>query len=378
MAFAGRFFLFIFLFSASLSFASVCVDFENSKSTITDPANIITPVQFHQKSFRSKRSLGFFNYVWNNVKTLCSVVEIEDQTTCLNTSATILAEAMDCLTDNQTVKELRPLTWSFLRNSQLARIITSALQKKASSQAEVQLQKDFWNKYRVLLLPGNLKIEMGTTLGWKIQDLRQIQLGFEKLKKAIATRTGLEKVHQFSHIWGAGGSLLRMDAIPSKGIKPVLGQFGEIYNIYPTRIHVVVNVKDNEMGPDLIAQRIAHENGHSNDYLLGYYLSGNSSSWSETSFSRIFEMCDVKPSYEVPLFACLKNHPTWFNFHSTNYSASRSAEFYTKMLDQWVRENLKIHSGPSYRCQNNATESLWKEMELNLIGEILSPACKLH
>lgn len=377
MEFAGRLLLFIILSSTSFSFASVCVDFENPKSIILNPVAVITPEELYQKALRSKKSLGFLNYAWPNVKTLCSEVPSEAQTTCLNTSATILSEAMDCLSENETVKQLRPLTWAFLRNPKLAQMITSALKKKASSQEEVQLQKEFWDKYRVLLLPGNIRTEMGMTLVWGIEDLKQTQLGFEKLKKAIATRTGSKNTFYFSHLWGAGGTLLRMDAITHEEMKPVSNQFGEIYNTYPTRIHVVVNVTDTKtkMGPNQIAQRIAHENGHSNDYLLGYYLSGDSISWSETSFSKIFEMCDVKPSYEVPLFACLKNHPTWFNFHPTKYSASRSAEFYTKMLDQWVRENLKINLGPPYRCQNNSTENLWKEMELNLIGEVLSPVC---
>lgn len=374
----GRLFLFILLSSASVSQAYTCTEFTNPKSIIADPEVIITPEEFYQKSLRSKKSSGFLNYTWPSVKTLCSEVETEEQTTCLNISATILSEAMDCLSENQNVKHLRPLTWSFLRNPKLAKTITLALNKKASSQAEVQLQNEFWNKYRVLLLPGNMKTEMGMTLAWRVEDLEQLKIGFENLKKAIVFRTGHKNVHLYSHIWGAGGTLLRMDAISHKGMKPVSGQFGEIYNIYPTRVHVVVNVTEASMKPNLIAQRIAHENGHSNDYLMGYHLSGEASSWSETSFSKIFEMCDVKPSYEVPLFACLKNHPTWFNFHPTTYSASRSAEFYTKMLDQWVRENLEIHKSSSYRCQNNSTESLWKEMELNLIGEALSPPCKTY
>ncbi len=212
----------------------------------------------------------------------------------------------------------------------------------------------------MLLLPGGIIAGNGTTKNWRVEDLKQIEKNFEKLKSAVGDE---------SHIWGASGTLARL------GEKSISGQFGEVYNNYPMQMNVVVDVLKENKSTVQIAQQLAHENAHSNDHLRGRLLTCENLSWSETTHAGIFKACGLNASYKTSLIPCLKSQPTWFNFHPTSYSAIRSAEFYTKMVDQWVRENLNLSKKNSYRCQSAEALSFWNEMEVNLLGKITLTHC---
>ena len=389
---------FFFFTRAFLAFATDCSGLENPRSSVTagfilndasatslevTGANLslvpgtksnarpplISPLELQEQASHTKMSQGFYLYSWPHVQNLCSLLETSDSLFCLNTSATILSQAMNCLRENLSIKELKPLSWSFLRNPEIAKLITQALIKKSTSDKEAQILKNIWAQYRVLILPGNTPTPLGMTKNWKIHDLEHLEKSFEKLKQAITHAVGENNIFQYSHIWGAGGALARL------GELSINGQFGEIYDQHPMQINVVIDDLQMKKNSKQIAQQIAHENAHSSYYLMGRYLTGNAVSWSETSFSKIFEMCDLPVNYETSLKTCLKENPTWFNFHPTSYPATRSAEFYTKMVDHWVRENLFLTTRSSYQCQDKQTVKLWKEMEFYFIGNSLSASC---
>lgn len=341
------FFIIQSFFSAAL--AADCKALKDPRAHVADPILVSNPT-----------ISGLYLFAHKNIEMLCSIVEESKQNHCLTKALNILNEATSCLDEKLLVHESRPLAWAFLRNLELEVLITEAVFKKAHSLDEKSIQKNIWQKYQVLLLPGGIIAGNGTTKKWRVEDLKQIEKGFEKLASTIGNE---------SHIWGAGGTLARL------GEKSVSGQFGEVYNNYPMQVNVVIDVLKENKSALLIAQQLAHENAHSNDHLRGRLLTGDYSSWSETEYAGIFQACELEADYKTSLIPCLKSQPKWFNFHPTSYSAIRSAEFYTKMVDQWVREKLNISRKNTYRCQSAETLSFWNEMEVNLLGKITSPPC---
>lgn len=346
-----------------------CRALSDAAARVSDPIRLISESEFVQNAQKNQKGFGLYLFSWANVQQLCSSVDLSKQRYCLDKSASILNEALSCLNEELLVNETRPLAWSFLRNPELEALMTGALFEKASSMEELNLQKGLWQKYRILLLPAQVKTGVGLTKAWRIQDLKQIEKSYEKLMVAVTNAVGPQKVLEYSHVWGAGGILARV------GELSVSGQFGEVYADYPMQINVVIDVLKEKKSAAQLAQQLAHENAHSNDHLRGRLLTGRISSWSETSSAQIFWMCGLEAHYETSLMPCFRLQPQWFNFHSTSYPARRSAEFYTKMVDQWVRENLGLSKKKPYRCQNAQTLFLWNEMELNLLGEVNSKVC---
>jgi hypothetical protein len=357
-------------FLPSFSFAAdPCSFLKNSRALIPDPQNYISVSDFKTHSDLNKMSIGFYLYSWKQAEFLCSLTHNSEL--CLRKSATILDQALTCLEPNLTVKEVKPMTWAYLRNQEVQSLVLDSIYHKSSSQEELQLQKNLWSKYQVLLLPGKISTPRGLTQSWRIEDLHRIEQSYEKLRQAVSNSVSEKRVFEFSHLWGAGTALARL------GYKTISGQFGEMEATSPLQISVVVDVLKENKPAELLAQQIAHENSHSHDYLRGLLMTGDYIDWSETNAAQIFEMCGLKPSYEVELYDCRNKNPTWFNFHPTAYPAIRSAEFYTKMLDEWVRENLNLVPKGRYRCQNKETLNFWLEMEKNLIGEVTSSDCDI-
>ena len=355
------------LFTQAL--AADCQALKDPRARVSDPEQLISDDQFQKKAEKNTANFGFFIFAWGNVQQLCSLVEASAQNYCLQKSAGILNEAMSCLDQKLFVHETRPLVWSILRNQELESLITESLYKKANSPEEKEILKNIWQKYYVLVLPAEIPTPIGLTKKWRIEDLKHMEKSFEKLMSAVSNAVGKENAVFYSHIWGAGGTLARL------GTLSVSGQFGEVYNTHPMQINVVIDVLKERKSTTQIAQQLAHENAHSNDHLRGRLLTGQLASWSETGMAQIFQMCGLPARYNTSLMPCYQKKSQWFNFHSTSYPARRSAEFYTKMVDQWVRENLKLNSKKPYRCQNSQTLSLWNEMEVNLLGNVISKSC---
>jgi len=360
--------IFLCILIPKVALAADCDALKNSSATITstfETSDSVSKLTTEPKV--QLDSPSFQNYAFSQARFLCSFTPPADR--CLEKSLSILASAQSCLKKNSSIKEIYSLATSYLRNPEVSSIISESIFRASPTQTET-VQRNIWRKFRVLVLPAGLKTKNGLTQSWKNEDLLILESAYEELASAVKNAVGPARLWEFSHIWGAGGVIAR------RGKLTVKGQFGEVYSNEPWQVNVVINIGRVDMSTQTIAQRIAHETAHSRDYLLGETLPGKKLSWSESTFANIFNLCDLPAAYETSLMPCYKKHPDWFNFHSTAYSAICSAEFYTKMLDEWVRGNLKLVKLDRYRCQNNITESLWQEMEINLIGEVISSACK--
>lgn len=292
---------------------------------------------------------------------------------CSQRAHEILEDSLECVNSSDSVKEWRKQATAFMRDEDFKSFIETRYLKDDPS----GIRKKIWQDFEILVLPGGLKTPVAQTQDWKERDLMLLLEGYRKLKEAITNAVGEDRVDEFSHIWGAGGAVAR-------GGKeyPGLNQLGEVWNIYPLQMNVVVSLSQKRFSSEEIAQRIAHENAHSQDYLLGAIRGDVGGSWSETGEAQIFKRCELAPRYETALVSCWVDNPSWFNFHpvntdakKVNYASIRSAEFYSKMIDEWVRENLGLLKKSPYRCQSPVTLGLWREMEKQFLGEILSQDC---
>ncbi len=300
---------------------------------------------------------------------LCSQIAKDQQKSCNLTAARLIDRSLKCAATGMTVKSIRPLGTSFMRNAEFQDFILPVAMGQSDQSESYAIRKRILEQFQVLIVAGGQKNPIGIAKNFNIQELRLIEQAYIQLRTAVKNRVGVNRVSEFSHIWGAGGMLARI------GKKTVKGQFGEVYSNFILQTNVVVDVVTEGFSANGLAERIAHESGHSQDYIAGYAVAGKDSFWSETAQAQIFAKCGVRAKYGASLMGCYKNTPTWFNFHPTNYSAKNSTEFYGKMLDEWVRENLGLVAMGRYRCQSKETSAYWDEMEANLIGEKVSSSC---
>lgn len=338
----------------------------NPQAAIALPVQGLNTEAYWQNAQKTVSGKGFFNFTTNQVRFLCSIVPFQDQSFCLTKSYAILNEALKCLGENKNVKQIRPLTWAYLRNPGIQKLVLEALNQESRSEDEKRIQKNLWQKYQVLLIPGGVLTKDNIAMHWRYEDLILLESAYQKLQAAVTNSVSPKRLQEFSHLWGAGSAIVRLGdvSINPETKKPLSGQFGEMHWDYPLRIQVVIELQQKMNSPALIAEHLAHENAHANDYLRGNLL-GSEQAWSATKFARIFEMCRLTPDYKTSLKRCDDLHPTWFNFHPSDYAAKRSAEYYTKMADEWVRENLQRVPVGRYRCQSKETQALWREMEIN-------------
>lgn len=261
------------------------------------------------------------------------------------------------------------MIWSFLRNSEFNELIRQSISSKISSENDRAIVASFWDEFKILVFPAGTVNKMGTSRAWSSQDLIRLKDGFARLKQAIANRVGAANVDQFSHLWGAGLSLTKQGR-SEKG-----GQLAEIFTNFPMQVHIVIDVATSNKNADMLAQQLAHESSHSNDQVWGRILTGDHLSWSYTPLAHIFRQCNVKVDRDTSLENCRQKNMKWFSFHYSYYASINSSEFYTKMMDEWVRENLNLVKIGRYRCQNRQTLYFWNEMEQNLIGDVVSAPC---
>lgn len=219
----------------------------------------------------------------------------------------------------------------------------------------IRIRTAIWKKYRVLVV-GN----------WKLEDLVRLQAGFDRLRVAVGNAVGEVRVDEYSHIWGAGGT------IDFKGDKTVRGQFGSNDYARPFTTDVVGPLKN--FSVDEVAKRIAHEASHSNDKVLGYIRTGTKIPWTQESSRALLRACtpdkplDPPPQDDrVSFYDCRKLKQELFSYFPSDYAAINASEFYTKMVDHWVEDQLKKRPA-SYACKSEQTFRLWREMEAALIG----------
>ncbi len=270
----------------------------------------------------------------------------------------------------QTVKTLRRKALDFTRDKEFRSLVAANLLGENNQSEQFRIRARLWAKMDVLILDGAVATPIGDSLKFSTAELRLIEAGYERLRDAVENAVGLTRAEEFSHVWGAGGFVAKL------GSKTVGGQFGLMDSLSPSQVNVVVDVAASGFTPNEIAQRLAHENAHSQDVLLGMVRWGNDFHWSETSEAKIFAGCEELPKYNTELYRCRTSHPSWFNFHPTDYSAYNSAEFYASMVNEWVRVHLKLKVAGSYQCQNKQTELYWTEMEENFLGEKVSSECR--
>jgi hypothetical protein len=300
------------------------------------------------------------------IKSLCSPVSESDQADCIALGYELVEKSLGQLSAHPSLHELRVAATSMLEQNNFRNYIARYINFNGTSEALIRQR--IWQDYGVIVLPGDLKTSLGVTRNFSLEDLNLLEMGFKRLLQAISNVVGANRVREFSHIWGAGGVMAKL------GSSSVGGQFGEVSQYIPAQINIVVDIKATGFTADTIAQRIAHENTHSNDYILGLLTTGVSVHWTETEDAKIFSYCGLPAGWDTSLMDCLKKHPTWFNFHYSEYSARNSAEFYGKMVDAWVREALGL-SQKIYRCQNNSTRDFWNEMQSHFIGEAVLSSC---
>jgi len=298
---------------------------------------------------------------------------------CIELGQSILEDSTRCVETSKSIKVWRKQVTSFMRDDRFRRIVEHHFLLDDPS----GWREKIWKRFGVLVLPGGLKSPYADTKEWSESDLSLLYSGYEKLQEAITHAVGKERLFEFSHIWGEGGTLALSDPMGLRpGMRKLTTQFGEVINIYAIQIKVVTSVTEAGYTSEKLAQRLAHENGHSQDYILGALRNNIGANWTETTGASIFKSCELPASYKTNLGGCFKKHPHWFNFHpstdpNSNYAADTPAEFYTKMIDEWVRENLKLtKKAVDYRCQSPETLRFWSEMEVRFLGEILSKDCK--
>lgn len=362
----------VFLFCASSililsqSVASAdCASYYDSNAETTSPID-------RQKDLSSS---NIYQYAKPYAQFICDNVETSQKQNCHQLTQKILNQSAACLNSDLSVKELRPLALAFTRHPWVKELIKNNYFKFNSEESLIRQQ--IWTEFQVLILPTGYLTPVPRsyenpnpdfTKSFSVLELKLLQQGFRTLKRSIIQSVGEKRIQEFSHLWGAGGILAR------NGVVSVRGQFGEVWSHYSMQLNIVAAITS--FSPATLAERIAHENAHSQDRLFGAAKLQLGQSWTGSATASIFQECEIdlgsKEPYDIRLYPCRSKHPIWFNYHPTGYSAFNSAEFYTKMMDLWVRENLNSDIRKKYHCQNQETQNFWKEMELHLIGEVLS------
>jgi hypothetical protein len=282
-----------------------------------------------------------------------------DEKACLKIASRHLERAAAGAPAAKSVGELRRMALAFMDDDKFrSYVVETFLADKSTGSI---WRRDIWDEFQVLVLPGGVKTPLGVTKSWTDEELKSLSLGYRLLRTAVNGATG-GKAPDFSHIWGGRGVLARL------GEKTADGQFGTVDSSFATQVNVVVNVVEEGFTAGELAQRLAHENAHSQDILLGTVRMREACHWSETAAAKVFQYCGVPARYDTSLMGCREWHPEWFNFHPTDFAAHNSAEFYGKMVDAWVRERLNMTPMDSYRRQSRVTELFWSEMEKNLLG----------
>lgn len=215
-------------------------------------------------------------------------------------------------------------------------------------------------EFGVTVVGAGIQTPFGVTREWGEKNLRLLEQGYRTLRRAIANAFGEERAVAFSHNWGRGGRIARIG-----DNRHDRGEFGFIRSDFLPQINVTADLAQQRFSPELVAQRIAHENAHISDLAQG---ERPHQTWSETTAAQIFKMCGMKPGYRQSLTDCWRQHPQWFSFQllgprGGNHAAVNSREFYAKMVDAWVRENLGLVPRGHYRDQNQTTAAFWAEME---------------
>lgn len=318
-------------------------------------------------------SAGFREFSKRYIKFLCL-----EKWDCQELAENILKESTACVDPTQSVKQFRKQVTSFMWNEQFQRIIARHFLEDDRS----GWRQKIWKEFNVLVLPGGLNSPYAKTSDWSDGELELLYHGYKKLQETIEISVGAARVQEFSHIWGAGGTIVRSEPMSLKpGMRKLTTQFGEVINLYALQVKVVRDLVEAKFSVETLAQRIAHENAHSQDYILGALRNKMGENWTETDGAKIFKACNLPARHDTNLVSCFKRNRHWFNFHpssnpNSNYAADTPAEFYTKMIDEWVRENLGLTKKERpYRCQSPETLRFWQEMEAKFLGEILSKDC---
>lgn len=260
------------------------------------------------------------------------------------------------------IKALRKHWLANFRGPESNAFIESAFYSRRPDSESTRLRISMWRDFKVIVFDAGVVTPLGLTRAWRVQDLRLLRAGYVKLHEAVSRAVGPDQVEDYSHIWGAYGSVARI------GRKTISGQFGEVNSSFSFQINIVTNIAADRFSALTLAQRIAHEASHSNDHLLGRALSGRDYAWSELPGALVFSACGLTASYDTSLESCRHRYPAWFRFHSTSYAATRSSEFYGKMVDEWVRMELGVKKVGAYSCQSANTLSFWNEMRTRLLG----------
>ena len=310
-----------------------------------------------------------FKDIANEYATLLCSADRRRAVECVTLAKQVIGHELTCLKPGLSLNQVRLLVTAFLRDEKIASIIIPAVLGLPNNSEESNIKYRLWRDFKVLIAD-QIQTPNGKAIGFKLDELRQLEGGYRLLRQALSSRVSTNRVTDFSHVWGAYGLVAR---VPPEQ-KLLKGQFGEVSPDFIFQINIVTSPLN--FLPELVAQRIAHENGHTNDQLVGIYLDGNGGDWTSSPRRSISKACGlVKPYKGISLMSCFNSHPTWFNFHPTSYAATNPAEFQTKMIDEWVRENLGLVTMGRYRCQSRDTLTFWNEMENALIGEQVSPPC---
>lgn len=181
-------------------------------------------------------------------------------------------------------------------------------------------------------------------------------------------------------MWGSGGFLA------DEGESTIGGQFGEIEFRSPLIVDMVADLSSDpgKWTPAQIAERLVHENFHSQDFLdgasqnhQGHDHGNHSRSWTEGNDHHqtgIFAACDGMRDRnatgdEREFQSCYNNRPELFNFRPNYpYSATTGYEYYASMRNQWIRD-ARNGTQVVFACRNQETRELWFSMEEQLLGE---------
>lgn len=335
---------------------------------LTFVATFLTNSGAQASSYWTEAHNGLMRFSERYIEFLC-----QGQSACLEVAGKSIANSLERIDTARPIGVIRNQALAFMKES----LIKEFIQEHYLQDDPGLWRQRIWNEFDVLVLPGGYDTPSARTIPWKEEDLKILYQGYIKLREAISRAVGADRVDEFSHVWGAGGLVARTLPRPLlPGQKPVSGQVGDVFNLFSIQINIVNSPTQFGYTSLTLAQRIAHENAHSQDYLYGALRNVIGSNWTETSAAQIFKHCQLPARYETPLLSCIDKNPEWFNFHPTKYGATNSAEFYTKMLDEWVRENLGlVKKKVLYRCQSPETLGFWREMEKQFLGEILSKDC---
>ncbi len=343
------------------------IDFLNHDSI----AEIYNKVLLRNSDLPAKKGIFIFSAAY--AKFLCATLSDSAQRKCNILSAKILQQALSCVDQKPSPQSIRALGSAYMRNAEFKNFIIPSFFNPHDQNEGLEIRKRILNEFNVIVVAGGFKTPTWTSEAWSTAELALLEKGYIKLKKAIVNRFGEARVKEFSHMWGAGGLVVRLGRVS------ISGQFGEVLSYVPMQMNIVTNIVKDQFTPTTVAERLAHESTHAQDYLVGL-SSGKNIYWTETEDAKIFRFCEAPVGYRTNFSQCYKSNPEWFNFQPVskkgyNYAAHNSAEFYGKMMDEWVRDSLGVVQAGRYRCQSSQTFALWNEMESKYIGEHSSPAC---